>query len=100
LNATPTKGALRVGDWKLILNGGAPEADEAAAGAATQGRDRVELFNLAQDPDEKTNLAEEQPDRVRTLRARYAAIANEAVPPKSRPRQRDFKAPSVWGEAP
>jgi arylsulfatase A-like enzyme len=99
LNATPTKGAIRVGAWKLILNGAATEADEDAAGAAAKGRDRVELFNLALDPNEKTNLADEQPDRVRTLRARYAALANEAVPPKSRPRQKDFKAPGVWGEA-
>ena len=99
LNATPAKGAIRVGDWKLILNGATPDADEDAAGAVIKGRDAVELFNLAQDPNEKTNLAEEHPDRVRALRARYTALAKDAVPPKSRSRQKDFKSPAVWGEA-
>jgi arylsulfatase len=45
--------ALRHGDWKLV---------ESAGG------DR-ELFNLANDPNEMTNLATQQPDRVEQLAA-------------------------------
>ena len=44
--------AIRVGDWKLILN--YPDIP-------------VWLSNLEADPGEKTNLAGAQPDRVRQL---------------------------------
>jgi arylsulfatase A-like enzyme len=43
---------VREGDWKLIQ----PTRDK-----------RPELFNLASDPHERTNLAEKQPERVRRL---------------------------------
>ena len=51
--------AVRRGDWKLVLNGqlveGAPPEDE------------VHLSNLAEDPGERTNLAEACPDVCREL---------------------------------
>jgi arylsulfatase A-like enzyme len=121
LNATPTNGAIRVGDWKLVLNGHRPDGDAAGEGkAATKakgkgkgkgknkakakapldsGRELVELFNLADDPYEKTNLAERHPDKVKELRGRYDALARQAVPPKSAPVAPDFEVPRVWGEA-
>ena len=43
----------------------------------------VELFNLADDPDEKSNLANKQPAKVEELRARYDALAKQAVWPKN-----------------
>lgn len=49
-------------------------------------------------PLRKTNLASEQPDRVKTLRQRYDAFARQAVPPRSAPRAADFRVPKVWGE--
>jgi arylsulfatase A-like enzyme len=64
IHAEPTRGALRAGDWKLVIT-----------------RDNVELFNLAADPSEKTNLADKEPDRLATLRARYDAYARQALPP-------------------
>jgi arylsulfatase A-like enzyme len=93
LNSAPIKGALRVGDWKLVLNGGATE-DESDDTAATSPKDpktrvvrgkadEVELFNLADDPGEKKNLASERPEKVKELRAHYAALAGQAVPPKN-----------------
>jgi arylsulfatase A-like enzyme len=93
LNSAPNKGALRVGDWKLVLNGSATD-DEADDNRATSPNDSkppvqrantevVELFNLANDPGEKLNLASDQPEKVKELRARYAALARQAVPPKN-----------------
>jgi arylsulfatase A len=51
-------GAVRDGDWKLI------EFYE---------NDRRELFDLARDPRESTNLADKYPERVAELAARLAA---------------------------
>ena len=93
LNSAPNKGALRVGDWKLVVNGSATD-DEADGSGATSPKDPkppvkrvkaddVELFNLADDPGEKRNLASERPEKVKELRARYAALARQAVPPKN-----------------
>lgn len=113
LNTTPAGGAIRVGDWKLVLNGQVSDSEdgdsEAAAAkakakaakkreaaAATGG---VELFNLARDPYEKTNLAASEPAKVAELRARYDVYAREAVPPKARPATPGYKAPKVWGES-
>jgi arylsulfatase A-like enzyme len=97
LNATPSTGAIRVGDWKLILNGkvNAGEDDGATDVPSEQS---AELFNLARDPYEKQNLAAQQPDKVKDLRARYNKLAAQAAPPKIRPKPADFKSPKVWGE--
>lgn len=71
LNTTPTEGAIRVGDWKLKVRRDA------------QGKATTELFDLANDIGETTNLADRHPDRVSNLRARYDRWAAQAVPPKA-----------------
>ena len=55
--------AVRRGDWKLVLNG------ELALGAENrlQGDDRVYLSNLAHDPGESSNVANQHPNVVREL---------------------------------
>jgi arylsulfatase A-like enzyme len=53
--------ALRQGNWKLVVTKG---------GTAT-----VELFDLTTDPNEQTDLAARQPDRVKALQQRMEAIA-------------------------
>ena len=101
LNATPRTGAIRVGDWKLVLNGKI-DAGEGDGAQGTPAETSVELFNLANDPYEKQNLAARQPEKaagkVKELRARYDKLAAQAVPPKAKPRPADFKSPKVWGE--
>jgi arylsulfatase A-like enzyme len=98
INAAPNWGAIRMGDWKLVLNGSRTSV-ETEAQTQTPARETVELFNLAADPYEKKNVAPENPDKVKELRARYEAFAREAVPPKARPRPEGFQSPKVWGEA-
>ena len=107
-NTTPRNGAIRVGDWKLVLNGAlsvddgdvAPKAQKARkkAKANAAKNEAVELFDLAADPGEKNNLAGSNPDVVKKLRARYDALARQAVPPKSKPQPADYKAPAIWGQ--
>ena len=74
---------IRVGDWKLIVDGGG---------------DRVELFDLAADPAEKTNLAVQEPARVKAMRLRLDAHARTAAPSRQAPKPPGFVAPAVWGE--
>jgi arylsulfatase A-like enzyme len=98
LNATPTHGAIRVGDWKLVLNGqlGATDGEDGPTKARNK---RAELFNLRDDPSEKNDLASQRPAELKRLRDRYDAIAREAVPPLSRAKAAGFVSPKVWGQA-
>jgi arylsulfatase A-like enzyme len=139
LNATPLNGAVRLGDWKLIVGVGrgltAAEGGEATAGAGANADDDdagpagaagkaaptkaarrqakqleaarggtlpadagVELFNLAADPGEKNNVAAQNPDKVKELRAAFDRLAAQAVPPKNQPKPAGFQSPAVWGE--
>jgi arylsulfatase A-like enzyme len=53
--------AVRSGDWKLIVHRGSPE--------------RVELFDLGNDPNEKTDLAMTLPERVAELQTKLAEVS-------------------------
>lgn len=111
-NTTPTNGAIRVGDWKLVKNGNRGDDAEGPAQPAAQHKagkkgkkkaadtekDLIELFNIAEDPYEKTNLAEKNPEKAQELLAKLAKYAQQAVPPKSAPQSPNFKTPKVWGE--
>jgi arylsulfatase A-like enzyme len=76
LNTTPEQGAIRSGDWKLVLH----EKTDARA-------EQIELFNLATDPGEKVNLAAGNPKKLRQLRSRYMELSSGAVPPKNKRNQ-------------
>jgi arylsulfatase len=54
--------AVRAGDWKLLAD---PDGSS------------VQLFNLAKDPGEQQNLAEQEPERAQALLATLRAWANE-----------------------
>ncbi len=110
LNAAPGAGAILVGDWKLIVRApGANAKDDSGvtkdnaptnrSGAGTTDRGQAELFNLSDDPYERSDLAESAPEKVADLRARYDAFARQAVPPRSAPKSASFRTPRVWGES-
>ncbi len=54
--------ALRFGNWKLVIKG-------------TGEQQTLELFDLAKDPGEATNLASQEPARVQELRSHWEEIA-------------------------
>ena len=95
LNVTPGNGAIRCGDWKLVHNGGigANSTGEKAA------RDVFELFNLAEDPYEKNDLSDKNPQKLRQLKRRLEFYASHAAKPNIPPNRmpKNFKVPKVWG---
>ncbi len=62
-DADEPKRAVRMGDWKLVDNGGAPQ-----------------LYNLAEDVSEKNDLAAKHPDKVPQLQARFSAWRRQMKP--------------------
>ena len=79
----PSRAAVRMGDWKLIVDGGA--ADIASPGKkkgkkAAGKYEAVALYDLSADPSEAKNLAEAQPERVKAMRARLAELLKDSVP--------------------
>jgi arylsulfatase A-like enzyme len=63
-NIEPFGAGVRKGDWKLIWQAALPS--------------RVELFNLTNDPSEKTNVAAENPEKVTELEKRAEELAARA----------------------
>jgi arylsulfatase A-like enzyme len=62
--------AVRDGDWKLIVSRkGSTKKEEVPA------NESVELFDLANDPNEMTDLAAKMPEKVSALRARMDELA-------------------------
>ena len=66
INVEAFRGAVRKGDWKLVKVALLPG--------------KTELFNLASDPGEKINVAEQHPDVVKDLENRLIAYAKEQKP--------------------
>jgi arylsulfatase A-like enzyme len=66
-NIEPFRWAIREGDWKLIWHTLLPQ--------------KIELYNIAQDPTETKNLAAEQPEKVATLQKRINELAAQAEKP-------------------
>ncbi len=64
-NVEPFRGAVRQGDWKLIWRSLIPTS--------------VELYNLAEDPSEKNNVADAHPDKVTAMQARINALGAESA---------------------
>jgi arylsulfatase A-like enzyme len=60
-NVEPFRAGIREGDWKLIWRTPLPAA--------------IELYNIAQDPSEKNNVAADNPDMVAMLQKRANELA-------------------------
>ena len=98
---SPKVAALRMGDWKLVMNGSDADSEEAPTGGAKakgkgkKGKAKSEvdaatiaefgetlaLYNLANDIGEKKNLELAEPERVAAMRARLAEFLKDAVVP-------------------
>jgi hypothetical protein len=74
----PDKMALRLGNWKLLLNASDKDAEEAKGSDKAIGK--MELYNLANDIAEKNNLAKTQPEKLAEMHARLDALLQDAVP--------------------
>jgi arylsulfatase I/J len=66
-NVDPFGAAVRQGDWKLVWLSLLPQ--------------KVELFDLAADPSERTNLAAANPDKVKRLESRITGLSNQMAQP-------------------
>jgi arylsulfatase A-like enzyme len=63
----PSAAGIRQGDWKLVWHAALPWA--------------AELFNIAEDPYEKADLAAKHPDKVAALQERANELAKVMAPP-------------------
>jgi arylsulfatase A-like enzyme len=66
-NIEPFRGAVRQGAWKAIWRALIPAT--------------IELYNLAEDPYEKNDLAAAHPEQVAALQARINALGKESTKP-------------------
>jgi arylsulfatase A-like enzyme len=66
-NVDPMAGAVRQGDWKLIWKAALPQ--------------KIELFNLKDDPAESADLSGKYPDKVNALQGRITELATQMAPP-------------------
>jgi len=76
----PSKMAIRMGDWKLLVNASEQNPEEASDVAGKTAA-KVELYNLVEDISESKDLAASQPQKVAEMRARLEAFLKDAVPP-------------------
>lgn len=87
---TPERAAVRMGDWKLIMNGSekiddalpetAPELSSAAK-LKKNSQDKYELYNLAVDISESHDLSAKEAERLAMMRAKLSELLLGAVPP-------------------
>lgn len=73
------------GDWKVLID-------------RNEGRPKHELYNLADDPREQTNLAGQHPEKLKEMLGRLSRYEAQAAEPLvvGRPPQ-DFPRQGVWG---
>lgn len=79
----PQRAAVRVGDWKLLMNASESIEDAVPQGRAKADRAKVGasgLYNLATDVGEKNDLAAQEPERVKAMQATLEAYLRDAVP--------------------
>ena len=85
---SPTRAAVRIGDWKLLMNASEQNSEEASDDKPKKSRGAgrkaeatgVALYNLAADIGEKTDLAAKEPERVAAMRAKLQELLQNAAP--------------------
>ncbi len=82
---SPTHAAVRMGDWKLLMNASGqdseePSGDKPKKRKGTAAGSSVTLYNLATDIGEKTDLAAKEPERVATMSAKLQELLRNAAP--------------------
>ncbi len=82
LNVDDFHGAIRVGEWKLIAHAALPA--------------RIELFDIANDPQEAENQAAAYPDRVQDLLGRLNAHAYDMAPSLYLDALAPAASPALW----
>ena len=68
INVEEFRGAIRVGEWKLVVYAALPS--------------KIELYDIANDPGEEANVAERYPERVKQLLTALNDYAYQMVPAK------------------
>ena len=89
VNIEDSRGALIMGYWKLIFYATLPQ--------------KVELFNINDDPSEENNRADTEPERLRDMTKRLTEYAWEMTPSRyveELKKARKHDAPMIWGENP
>jgi arylsulfatase A-like enzyme len=88
VGTSPNRMAIRMGDWKLLVNPNHPprgrraDPDEEEDNDVTvRPGDVIELYNLAEDISETKNLASSQPERVKAMRAKMELLKKGMLPP-------------------
>ena len=101
LNATVFTGALRMDDWKIVVNGqvssNALLGTDRRINTQVPENNRIEVFNIKDDPYERNNLSQSHPEKRQKLWERYLWYAEQAVPHLAAPAPSGFRAPEIWG---
>ena len=92
----PSKAAIRMGDWKLLLNASEQNAEEASP-SGDQATAKVELYNLAEDISESKDLAASRPEKVKEMRTRLEVFLKNAAPPGQGTAAEKAPAPKAAG---
>ncbi len=89
LNVEAFRGAIRAGEWKLIVRATLPG--------------KLELFDIANDPEESQNQADAYPDRVKNMLKRLNDFSYEMVAPlylEEIGQAHGAALPFYWGDNP
>lgn len=76
------RGAIRIGEWKLIVHAAMPA--------------KTELYDIANDPEEAENAAGTYPDRVKALQERLDAFAYDMAPSLYLDALGTAASPALW----
>jgi arylsulfatase A-like enzyme len=90
LVSSPTRAAVRMGDWKLLMNASEKDSEESPEGTPKRGKGRkgggapeggVLLYNLTADVGEKTDLSAQEPERTAAMKAKLNELLMDAAKP-------------------